>query len=270
MKMMNKVLATVGLVVALGTATVVTTRKNEAPVNAATVQTERRIYAVAEANWGTTMYAHYWGDASAPSTTFETAVPMTRTLSDYYNGLFFIDLPMDVTHVLFRQTTGAFTKQSDQSADLAIIDLFNTGYKVAKVGGWVNDGTSRIVTVDTAPMSSDQFAWGVFAWIDSCSTSYASGYNSYMQVRDVFYKVSTIDGTTTFDEQVGGHATGLSIDTKMAMLLANFLEERENMGNLNPLALPTTVDKGLIIFVGIGLLSLTGFFIFKKTRKNIA
>ena len=271
MKMINKVLATVGLVVALGTATVVTTRKNEAPVTAATVPTERRVYAFLEGDWSSPdMYIHYWGGTDTPDTDWNNSPKMTKTLDDYHVGLYYFDLPVDVTHALFKNTPGDTGLTSNQSDDLVVADLTSGGFSVVKVGAWVSDSAKRTITLTTAPMSSAQFAWGVLAWLDSCSSSYAGGYNAYTQIMSVFYDVSVIDGNTTFDEHVGGKATGLTIDTKLAMLQANYYEDHAGGGNLNPLALPTTVDKGLIIFVGIGLLSLTGFFIFKKTRKNIA
>jgi hypothetical protein len=270
MKMINKVLATIGLVVALGTATVVTTRSNELPVIAATVPTERRVYAFLEDSWSSLdMYIYYWGGTDTPDADWNNSPKMTKTLDDYYKGLYFYDLPVDVTNVLFKSGAGN-VGASDQSDDLVVADLTSGGFKVAKVGAGTDAFTKRKITLTTAPMSSSQFAWGVLAWLDSCSSSYAGGYNAYTQIKSVFYDVSVIDGNTTFDEHVGGKATGLTIDTKLAMLQANYYEDHAGGGNLNPLALPTTVDKGLIIFVGIGLLSLTGFFIFKKTRKNIA
>lgn len=273
MKMINKVLATVGLVVALGTATVVTNKTHELPVTAATEQTHRRVYAFLQYGKGwdsSDIYIHYWNDPENPMTDWNNSPKMNLAVGDYHLGLFYYDVPVEATDLLFKDWAGVPSKKSNQTADVVIADLFTApNYLVAQIEGWVADVTPRAVTPTTAPMSSEQFAGGILSRIDSCSTSYASGFNAYPQLKAAFYDASEIDDNVTFDENVGGKATGLTIGTKMAMLEANYNAD-QGIAGLNPYALPATFDKGLIIFMGIGLLSLTGFYIFKKTRKNIA
>ena len=175
---------------------------------AATVQTDRRVYVYLEGAWDNAghMFIHYWGGASG--TNWSSCPEMTNVVSDYWQGLFYYDIPMDVTGFLVKDLTGDVIKLSNQSADILVADLFvETDYKVATVKGWVADENKRVVgTADNAPMSSLQAA-AVLNNINSCSSSYAGGYNSWPQLDDLFISSSTLDGSTDVPDNFGGDTT---------------------------------------------------------------
>lgn len=145
---------------------------------------------------------------------------MTNVVSDYWQGLFYYDVPADVTSFLVKDSTGNVYKASNQSANIAISDLFLDGdYKVAAVKAWVIDGNKRVVgAADNAPMSSLQAA-AVLNNIDSCSSSYAGGYNAWPQLNDLFISPSTLDGSTVVPDNFGDDTT---IADKTAYLEAKY------------------------------------------------
>ena len=194
--------------------------KNEA----ATVQQDRRIYVYLEGAWDNAghMYIHYWGGATG--TTWESCPEMTNVVSDYWQGLFFYDVPVDVTDFLVKDSSGNVSKSSNQSANMSVADLLVEGdYKVATVKSWVSDGASRLTGVaDNAPMSSLQ-AVAVLNNINSCSSSYASGYNSWPQLDDLFISPSTLEGSTVVPDNFGDSTT---IAEKNAYLEAKYLADQ--------------------------------------------
>ena len=196
---------------------------------AITDQTDRRVYVYLEGPWDNFghMFIHYWGGASG--TTWETCPEMTSVVSDYWHGLFYYDIPSDVTDFLVKDSTGdvSYSKTSNQSANIAISNLFLTGdYKVATVGAWVDNGASRVVgAADNAPMSSLQAA-AVLNNIDSCSTSYAGGYNSWPQLDDLFISPSTLEGSTVVIDNFGDDTT---IAEKTAYLEAKYLADQASI-----------------------------------------
>ena len=191
---------------------------------AATVQTDRRIYVYLEGAWDNAghMYIYYWGGAEG--TTWLSCPEMTNVVSDYWQGLFYYDIPMDVTDFLVKDSTGDVSKLSNQSANILVADLFvGTDYKVATVKAWANDGVARVVgTADNAPMSSLQ-AVAVLNNIDSCDSSYAGGYNSWPQLDDLFISPSTLEGSTVVIDNFGDDTT---IAEKTAYLEAKYLADQ--------------------------------------------
>lgn len=187
---------------------------------AATEQTNRRLYVYLEGAWDNAghMYIHYWGGATG--TTWESCPEMTNVVSDYWQGLFFYDVPVDVTDFLVKDSSGNVSKSSNQSANMSVADLLVEGdYKVATVKSWVSDGASRLTGVaDNAPMSSLQ-AVAVLNNINSCSSSYASGYNSWPQLDDLFISPSTLEGSTVVPDNFGDSTT---IAEKIAYLQAKY------------------------------------------------
>ena len=191
---------------------------------AATEQTNRRLYVYLEGAWDNAghMYIHYWGGATG--TTWESCPEMTNVVSDYWQGLFFYDVPVDVTDFLVKDSSGNVSKSSNQSANMSVADLLVEGdYKVATVKSWVSDGASRLTGVaDNAPMSSLQ-AVAVLNNINSCSSSYASGYNSWPQLDDLFISPSTLEGSTVVPDNFGDSTT---IAEKNAYLEAKYLADQ--------------------------------------------
>lgn len=187
---------------------------------AATEQTNRRLYVYLEGAWDNAghMYIHYWGGATG--TIWSSCPEMTNVVSDYWQGLFFYDVPVDVTDFLVKDSSGNVSKSSNQSANMSVADLLVEGdYKVATVKSWVSDGASRLTGVaDNAPMSSLQ-AVAVLNNINSCSSSYASGYNSWPQLDDLFISPSTLEGSTVVPDNFGDSTT---IAEKIAYLQAKY------------------------------------------------
>ena len=197
--------------------------------NAATVQESRRLYVCLEGDWDVygdpatpRMFIHYWGGEGVVGTTWGSCPEMTKVVSDYYDGLFYYDVPMDITAFVVKNVMGTVPKTSNQSDDILISDLFvENDYKVAVVQPWVSDFAQRMVEkADNAPMNSLQAA-AVLNNIDSCSSSYAGGYNSWPQLDDLFITPSTLEGSTVVIDNFGD-------DTTIAAKIA-YLEYRYNL-----------------------------------------
>ncbi len=207
MKSKTVSLLTLGLVCALGVLGSVKFAKQGFETNAATVQTERRVYVYLEGGWDSgNMYIHYWGGASG--TTWASCPQMTKVVSDYYQGLFYYDVPVETTDFLVKDSTGDVSKQSNQSDNFLISTIFTgSDYKVFEIDPWVNDSTKRTGTVkDNVPMSSAQAA-AVLNNINSCDSSYAEGYNAWPQLNDLFISSSTLEGTTVVTDNYGDSTT---------------------------------------------------------------
>ena len=99
------------------------------------------------------MFIYYWGGASG--TNWASCPEMTNVVSDYWQGLFYYDVPADVTSFLVKDSTGNVSKASNQSADIAISDYFwMATTKQLFVKAWVVDGNKRgCWCADNAPMS---------------------------------------------------------------------------------------------------------------------
>jgi len=223
--------ATITLTFALiATASVSFLRKDEAPSNldveaAPTTQVSRRVYVVLEQNWGTgQMFIHYWG--GDVGTTWASCPEMTKVVTDYHNGLFYYDIPSDVTSFLVKTVTGDTTKNSDQSNDISISSIFPTNdYKAAWINEWVADGTKRVVdSNDNLPSNSGQIA-AVLNHIDSCSNSYAGGYNAWPQLNDLFISSSSYEGTTVVTDNFGPDTT---ITDKVAYISNRYTIDQNN------------------------------------------
>lgn len=273
---MNKKLKRIGLILSVAALGVVTgvsvlasSPREVADVGAVTVQTDRRIYVYLEGGWDNAghMFIHYWGGDEG--TTWETCPEMTNVVSDYWQGLFYYDVPTDVTHFLVKDQSGnvSNSKASNQSANILIADLFpsedSEDYKVATVKAWVEDTASRVADVaDNAPMSSLQAA-AVLNHIDSCSTSYAGGHNAWPQLNDLFISPSTLDGSTVVTDNFGDDTT---IAAKTAYLQARYNADQSSSAYSigyfdNKASLPLIIGIALI-----GITSIAGLYILK--RKN--
>jgi len=181
-------------------------------LDAATTQTHMRIYAFLRGGWDTgKMYITYENTAIDPIG-YTSAVEMTKVVSDYHQGLFYYDVPIGFDNddqFRLRNNTGAWTgKDSNQSAYIYFKDLLVTGnYYGVSVGAWVADNTPRVVIMEnTIPGSSAQIA-AVLNHINSCSTSYAGGYNAWPQLYDLFIAPSSLVGSTVVTDNFGPDTT---------------------------------------------------------------
>lgn len=270
---MNKKLKRIGLifsVAALGVVTGVSvfasSPKQVSDVEAVTAQTNQRIYVYLEGAWDNNghMFIHYWGGAEG--TDWESCPEMTNVVSDYWQGLFYYDVPTDVTHFCVKDQSGnvSNSKASNQSSDIAVADLFvESDYKVATVEAWVEDTVKRVAGVaDNAPMSSLQAA-AVLNHIDSCSTSYAGGHNAWPQLNDLFISPSTLDGSTVVTDNFGPDTT---IAAKTAYLQARYNADQSSstysIGYFdNKASLPLIIGIALV-----GITGIAGLYILKKKR----
>jgi hypothetical protein len=210
-KVLRDTLFTAGMLCGLMTAIVLgakNTTFHELDVDATpTVQTHHRIYVYLEQHWGVgDMYIHYWG--GEVGTTWATCPIMTEVVTDYAAGLFYYDVPIDVPYFLVKTATGDVSKTSDQSDDIEIASLFVSGnYKAAKVLSWVDNGAKRVINIDdTLPGNSGQVA-AVLNHIDSCSTSYAGGFNAWPQLNDIFIAPSSFTLSTVVTDNFGPDTT---------------------------------------------------------------
>jgi len=197
-------------------------------LNVEATQTSRRIYAYLEGGWdsGKVMFIHYWGDGVG--NTFNTAVQMTQVINDYYQSMFFIDLPIAATGFLVKDRAfGNGGKNSNQSEDVSISSLFPTNnYKVLEVSAWLgNDSTKRASRIkDNAPMNSGQLA-AILSRIDTCSNDYAMGFNAWPQLNTLFISPSTYVGSTVVNDQlnfVTPARDSTTISDKISRLVANY------------------------------------------------
>jgi hypothetical protein len=202
-------LLTLGLVCALGVLGSMRLANRGFETNAATVQTERRLYVYLVGGWdGTDMYIHYWGGEGVTGTTWSNCPQMTRVVSDYWQGLYFYDVPVNTESFLVKNATGDVLKTSNQSDNMLIASLFvSSNYLALAVSAWVSDGTKRAVsTADTLGISSLQIV-AVLNNINSCDSSYAEGYNAWPQLNDLFITPSTFDGSTVVPDNYGPDTT---------------------------------------------------------------
>lgn len=165
---------------------------NNTIVNAA--QTHRRIYVFTKSNWDNgvnygwnddgEVYIHYWG--GAVGTVYASAPKLTEAVNDYNNGLYFIDIPIDVTSFLLKNSAGG--NPSIQTSDISISILFEesegvTNYKVLETWG----GGGSYYAQDQLQLNVNRFQIAaVLNNIDTCSTSFAGGFNSFPQLTDLF------------------------------------------------------------------------------------
>lgn len=244
---------------------IVATRTPEVKAEAATTQTQRRVYVYLEGAWDNAgrMFIYYWGGTTG--TTWASCPEMTKVVSDYWQGLFFYDVPIDVTAFLVKDSTGNVSKNSNQSDDIAISSLFPiTDYKVAAVKGWVSDDAKRaVVAADNAPVSSLQAA-AILNNINSCSTSYASGFNAWPQLNDLFISPSTLVGSTVVTDNFGGDTT---ITNKTAWLQAKYSLD----GGSSSQRIFDTPQNNVMAVAIIGVLGVSAIagYYFLKTKKAI-
>jgi hypothetical protein len=186
--------------------------------------TNKRIYVYLEGGWdgGDVMYIYYFGGSS--STTFDTAVQMTQVINNYFQGLFYYDVPSDTTTFLVKdRASGNGNKFSNQSVDVSMTSIFLTGptnYKAVAISSWLgNDGTKRSATfVDNLGASSSDIAL-ILNKIDTCSASTANGFNAYPQIDDLFFTTNNPTGSTVVDDDFGDATT---ITNKINRLSENY------------------------------------------------
>lgn len=284
MKKLTKVLAVLALLT--GFIGVASTQKETVQVEAQTTQTHRRVYVYLMGGWDVDqMFIHFWTD-SGDVFAWTESPEMTQVVNDYYTGLYFYDLPVAAIGFLVKEDSNGSEKTSDESEDILISELFvESNYKVAAVGAWANDGVKRTVTYnDYLPLTDGTNDPGkvaaILSQIDSCSSNYASGYNAYPQLFDLFTNSAAQDVKDTFSTQTlfesGIGATGLArpgsegqatIEEKM-----NYLSSRYAIDGALPSRFTESAkSSNTVAIITIGLISVSSIagYYFLKTKKFI-
>lgn len=256
MKKITKLMAVIAL---LGVVFGVTLTRNETiKAEAATTQTHRRIYAYTKDAWTTNapVYIYYWDGAT---NNFNNADPMILLLTDYWNGFYYFDLPIAANKFLLKNAqSGDGTLKTN---DISVTSLFTgTDYKVLETWG----GGGSIYFQTTAGMNSGQVA-AVLNHIDSCSSSYAGGFNAWAQLNDLFISSNTLDGSTLVADNFGDSTT---ITNKTAWLQ---MKNTADGGAVPGMRVFDVQNNNIYTITIIGLLSLSaiGGYYFLKTKKNI-
>ena len=254
-----------GAVLTLGVGATLSTVSPLKEVEAATTQTDLRIYAYLEGAWDNNghMFIHYLGGTSG--TNWNSCPEMTKVVSDYWQGLFYYDVPIDTTTFLVKDSTGNVSKSSNQSVDITIASLRDgSNYKVAAVKSWVSDGAKREVTIaDNAPGNSGQIA-AILNHINSCSASYSVGYNAWPQLNDLFISPSSLDGNTVVIDNFGPETT---ISAKTAYLQARYTDDQASAGYTTHIENSSMLPVILIISL-MGITSIAGFYLLSRKRKS--
>jgi hypothetical protein len=186
--------------------------------------TNKRIYIYLKGTWdgGDVMYIHYFGGSS--STTFDTAVQMTQVINNYWEGMFYYDVPSDTTGFLVKdRANGNGFKYSNQSVDISMSSIFLTGptnYKAVEISAWLgSDGTKRSATfVENLGLNNSEVAL-LLKKIDTCSSSTSGGFNAYPQIDDLFFTTNTFDTSFSVDDDFGPTTT---IGNKKQRLFENY------------------------------------------------
>ncbi len=218
-----------GVILSVGT----TVDNSNYQPNAQATQTNMRIYAYLKSAWDTVggqikMYITYENTVITPIP-YDSAVEMTKVVSDYWEGLFYYDVPIGFDNddqFRLRNSTGLWPgKDSNQSGYIYFKDLVQSGdYKGVSIGAWVADNTPRVAVIEnTIPVNSGQAA-AVLAKIDSCDPSFANGYNAWPQLNDLFIIPSTLVGSTEVNDTVFGALETTTISNKIAMLSAEYTQ----------------------------------------------
>lgn len=138
--------------------------------NAVTVQTTRRIWAIDQVWSNLVLYNCDTGEE----------LQMTKVLPSYWNGLYFYDIPVSTTKILFHNAISAWgTNQTvdvilsgDDAWDLSEGDVFYV---------WKNEDQKAGCSTGVAGCSGAELG-KILSYYNTCDPSYAYGYNAYDQV----------------------------------------------------------------------------------------
>jgi hypothetical protein len=226
---------------------------------AQTPQTHRRVYVYTKDDWAQAgdVFIHYWGGAEG--TDWEASPQMEMVLNDYYRGMYYYDIPIDVTTFLVKDDPGTPTIQS---SNILISDVFPVDdFKIPST--W-EDGTHW--AENDAGMGSEQLA-AVLNHIDSCSPSYAGGYNAWPQLNNLFVQPSTYEPSEIVTDNFGDSTTiGDKID------YISRWHSLDQAGSLPASNFSTLNNERFSLIALIGLISLgvglAGYY-FTISRKKI-
>ncbi len=252
---------------------------------AATPKTDIRVYVVRKWEgenrwqfWEEKMYIHYWGGSSGSD--YATAPEMVKVLDDYHHGLYYYDVPANTTHFM----VSAFQNEGNNNLKSKNLELSEVLDKQSNNempflydwNGVDGGGGNRVFGFEKAGMSTSQLA-KVLGHIDSCSSSYASGYNAYPQINNLFLSNSQYDPNTTIAEghadpgyaEGGGVPVLPTIGAKLDYMKYRYNEDQGIGSGLN-VDNNTSGLTATIIIGAIGITTLAGYYFITKKSKVIA
>ncbi len=148
-----------------------------------------RVFAYLKGGWDSdgSMYAYVYA-SGVEGENYNAAWPgvkMTRVLEDYWQGLYYYDIPadLDYTHVVFSSGQQDW-KNSNKARDIALTEFVGSeGYYVAAgIEAWVADDTPREVTFGGVGISVYQAA----ATFSAAHVDVCNDYALYPVYRDLF------------------------------------------------------------------------------------
>jgi hypothetical protein len=256
-----------GAILTVGVGATLSSLSPSSEVEAATAQTNRRLYVYTKDGWNQdTPYIYYWGGGVA-SPNYNAAPAMTEVVNDWWNGLFYFDLPVAATNYLLKNA--AYGDGTVKTNDLNVADAFPPNdYKIVETWG---GGGSVYAQPSLSNMDAGQFA-AILSKIDSCSYSYASGVNAYPQINDLFY--TNADKTYHYNTDVpdqknlANESINVTITDKYNFIsarynnqdLASAIFTGSNTNNESRLAI-------IILTSLVGLSTITGFYFLSRKRK---
>lgn len=229
-----------------------------------------RIYAIMKDDWAYSSAKNMYIHVNAPGWEYNDSPQMNMILNDYYEGLFYYDVPSDFNVIVLKGVSGS-TRYDYQTVDINKSDVyspnndFNLGvYKVIYLEGTYSYGGKRNVSFGYAPCSSAQAAEILkHEYIDSCSTSRANGYNAYPQLKKLFFDCSTWDDNTIVDNENEIYQTTLG-ELKAALATRYFANVSNNskLFSVKEENFETTITVASII--SLSTIGLVGFVLFKR------
>lgn len=254
---------------AIGSAALITgfsLAPSKEPIKAdATTSDHVRIYVYLNNGWtdwsGLTFYIHYWGGTTG--STWESCPSMTKVVSDYYQGLWYYDVPADTTGVLFKTATGNVDNwRETENVD---ISTYQPSQYVFYVKEAVSNNNKRWWDkVTTAGMNSGQLA-AVLATIHACDVDTGYGYNAWPQLNSLFVTPSTgRDDSTSLTNWNGQTSTiGATIYQIQASYNAAHPSGAYTLSGENK----TVEDVSAVAAVGaLGVIGVGGYFLLKKKK----
>lgn len=232
----------------------------------ATTSDHVRVYVYLDNGWtdwsGLTFYVHYWGGTT--SSDWASCPSMTKVVSDYYQGLWFYDLPADTTGILIKTAAG----NVDNWRETENIDV--TSYKPSDYVFYVKEAVSSNNKrwwdkVTTAGMNSGQLA-AVLSTIHACDTDTGYGFNSWPQLNPLFVTPSTgRDDSTSLTNWNGQTST---IGATISMIRDNY-NKANNIQSAYSVSDQNKVveDVSAVAAVGaLGVMGVAGYFLLKKKK----
>lgn len=175
----------------------------------------RRIYAIDNTNtyWfvDQKLYLHEF--------TNRTDIEMTQVISDFLGGIWYADIPVAVTGLLFRNQIADWDNAYQKTADYKSVNTL--GNQVFYIGQNSNGGACPLTTGTISGMSGAQIG-EVLSYYDSCNASTVDGYGAYSYVNDVFYAQGATGKDSGIVPATHKNTVEVTVSDKMAFLSSKY------------------------------------------------